>query len=153
MGQQRKLVKGLRNWKDCMEFKMVEIENQNRIFRTWENSTYGKYIIYEGIVSLIDVFSTRQSVHLKCLISISISKYYKQERRMIFINKKKPEKKITIPMYIVRSLDLMNWLCSQGYRVLKVEDSESNPRFKVFLYRDTPEIRKSVSLYLSQKEV
>lgn len=153
MGQQRKLVKGLRNWKDCMEFKMVEIENQNRIFRTWENSTYGKSIIYEGIVSLIDVFSTRQSVHLKCLISISISKYYKQERRMIFINKKKPEKKITIPMYIVRSLDLMNWLCSQGYRVLKVEDSESNPRFKVFLYRDTPEIRKSVSLYLSQKEV
>lgn len=153
MGQQRKLVKGLRNWKDCMEFKMVEIENQNRIFRTWENSTYGKSIIYEGIVSPIDVFSTRQSVHLKCLISISISKYYKQERRMIFINKKKPEKKITIPMYIVRSLDLMNWLCSQGYRVLKVEDSESNPRFKVFLYRDTPEIRKSVSLYLSQKEV
>lgn len=153
MGQQRKLENGLRNWKDYMEFKMVEIENQNRIFRTWENSTYGKSIIYEGIVSLIDVFSTRQSVHLKCLISISISKYYKQERRMIFINKKKPEKKITIPMYIVRSLDLMNWLCSQGYRVLKVEDSESNPRFKVFLYRDTPEIRKSVSLYLSQKEV
>ena len=72
---------------------------------------------------------------------------------MIFINKEKPERKITIPMYIVRSLDLMNWLCSQGYRVLKVEDSESNPRFKVFLYRDTPEIRKSVSLYLSQKGV
>ena len=52
-------------------------EEQNRIIRTWQNSTYGKSIIYEGIVSLIYVFSTRQSVHLKCLISISISKYYK----------------------------------------------------------------------------
>lgn len=56
-------------------------------------------------------------------------------------------------MYVVRSLDLMNWLCGQGYRVLKVEDGESNPRFKVFLYQDTPEIRKSVSVYLSQKGV
>ena len=27
-------------------------------------------------------------------------------------------------MYIVRSLELTNWLCGQGYRILKVEDSE-----------------------------
>lgn len=27
-------------------------------------------------------------------------------------------------MYIVRSLELANWLCGQGYKILKVEDSE-----------------------------
>jgi hypothetical protein len=65
----------------------------------------------------------------------------------------KRSNKDTISMYIIRSLDLMNWLCCQGYRVLKVEDSETDPRFKVFLFEDTPCIRKSVSVYLSQKGV
>lgn len=54
-------------------------------------------------------------------------------------------------MYIIRSLDLMNWLCNRGYRVLKVEDSERNPQFKVFFFKDTPEIRESVSMYLASK--
>lgn len=54
-------------------------------------------------------------------------------------------------MYIVRSLELANWLCNRGYKILKVEDSEKNPRFKVFLFEDTKQIRSSVSEYLSQK--
>lgn len=54
-------------------------------------------------------------------------------------------------MYIVRSLDLTNWLCGQGYPILKVEDSEKNPRYKVFLFEDTKQIRNSVAKYLSQK--
>lgn len=56
-------------------------------------------------------------------------------------------------MYIVRSLELTNWLCGQGYQILKVEDSEKNPKYKVFLFEDTSQIRKSVSEYLLQKEV
>lgn len=56
-------------------------------------------------------------------------------------------------MYIVRSLVLTNWLCSQGYQILKVEDSEKNSKFKVFLFEDTRQLRDSVSRYLSQKEV
>lgn len=54
-------------------------------------------------------------------------------------------------MYIVRSLELANWLCNRGYKMLKVEDSEKNPRFKVFLFEDTNYIRNSVSEYLLQK--
>ena len=27
-------------------------------------------------------------------------------------------------MYIVRSLNMVNWLCSHGFKILKVEDSE-----------------------------
>lgn len=54
-------------------------------------------------------------------------------------------------MYIVRSLDLTNWLCGQGYRILKVEDSEKNPKYKVFLFEDTKQIRNSVTEYLSKR--
>ena len=56
-------------------------------------------------------------------------------------------------MYIVRSLALTNWLCGQGYQILKVEDSEKDSRFKVFLFEDTAQIRRSVSKYLAQREV
>lgn len=54
-------------------------------------------------------------------------------------------------MYIVRSLELANWLCNRGYKILKVEDSEKNPKFKVFLFEDTKRIRSSVLEYLLQK--
>ena len=40
-------------------------------------------------------------------------------------------------MYIVRSLSMTNWLCNNGHKILKVEDSEKDPRFKVFLFEDT----------------
>ena len=56
-------------------------------------------------------------------------------------------------MYIVRSLELTNWLCGQGYKILKVEDSEKNPKYKIFLFEDTKQIRNSVAKFLLQKEV
>ena len=40
-------------------------------------------------------------------------------------------------MYIVRSLSMTNWLCNNGHKILKVEDSEKDSRFKVFLFEDT----------------
>ncbi len=46
-------------------------------------------------------------------------------------------RKEKIDMYIARSLDLVNWLCQRGFRLLKVEDSEKNPKYKVFLFRET----------------
>ena len=41
------------------------------------------------------------------------------------------------PMYIVRSLNMTNWLCNNGFKILKVEDSEKDARYKVFLFEDT----------------
>ena len=66
--------------------------------------------------------------------------------------KKAITKNETPQMYTVRSLDLMNWLCQKGFRVKKVLDADYNPRFKIFLYEDTPLIRQSVSVYLSQSQ-
>ena len=56
-------------------------------------------------------------------------------------------------MYIVKSLELTNWLCNRGYKILKVEDSEKNPKFKVFLFKDTKQLRSSISEYLLQRGV
>lgn len=40
-------------------------------------------------------------------------------------------------MCIVRSLSMANWLCNNGHKILKVEDSEKDFRLKVFLFEDT----------------
>ena len=50
-------------------------------------------------------------------------------------------------MYIVRSLSMANWLCNNGHKILKVEDSESNPRFKVFLFEDTVSLRNTIAQF------
>ena len=56
-------------------------------------------------------------------------------------------------MCTVRSLALANYLCNKGFQMLKVEDSEKNPKFKVFLFEDNKAIQNSITSYLSQKEV
>lgn len=33
---------------------------------------------------------------------------------------------------------MTNWLCNNGFKILKVEDSEKDDRLKVFLFEDTP---------------
>lgn len=53
--------------------------------------------------------------------------------------------------YIVRSLSMANWLCSNGHKILKVEDSEKNPKFKVFLFEDTPDLHNTMAKF--RKEV
>lgn len=48
-------------------------------------------------------------------------------------------------MYMVRSLSMANWLCNNGHQILKIEDSEKDSRFKVFLFEDT------VALHVTMK--
>nr|UWI13971.1 MAG: hypothetical protein [Bacteriophage sp.] len=50
-------------------------------------------------------------------------------------------------LYVVRSLRMTNWLCQRKFELLKVEDSEANPHFKVFLFADTPELRTSINQF------
>ena len=55
-------------------------------------------------------------------------------------------------MYIVRSLSMTNYLVRHGYDIMKVEDSNDNPRFKVFLFEKTPEFERSVGVFLSKRK-
>lgn len=50
-------------------------------------------------------------------------------------------------MYIVRSLAMTNWLCNNGFQILKVEDSEKDNRLKVFLFEDTPALHHIMMQY------
>lgn len=54
-------------------------------------------------------------------------------------------------MYIVRSLAMTNWLCNHGFHILKVEDSEADSRFKVFLFEDTAALHNTMAKYHRQK--
>ena len=50
-------------------------------------------------------------------------------------------------MYIVRSLSMANWLCNNGFQILKVEDNEKNSRLKVFLFEDTATLRNTMAQF------
>lgn len=50
-------------------------------------------------------------------------------------------------MYIVRSLNMTNWLCQHRHKILNVEDSEIDPRFKVFFFEDTVKLHQTMMSY------
>lgn len=50
-------------------------------------------------------------------------------------------------MCIVRSLSMANWLCNHGHKILKVEDSEKDSRFKVFLFEDTAALHNTMAKF------
>ena len=50
-------------------------------------------------------------------------------------------------MYIVRSLNMTNWLCNHGFKILKVEDSEKDANLKVFFFENTPELHRTMVKY------
>ncbi|MGF7057217.1 DUF5659 domain-containing protein [Brassicibacter mesophilus] len=52
-----------------------------------------------------------------------------------------------IQHYVVKSLKIANYLVRSGYDILKVEDSRSNNFYKVFIFEDSPELRKEVKRY------
>lgn len=56
-----------------------------------------------------------------------------------------------INMYIIRSLSMTNWLCSNGHKILKVEDSEKDPNLKVFFFEDTVALRKTMAKFKKER--
>lgn len=55
-------------------------------------------------------------------------------------------------MYVVRSIDLVNYLCQRGFKLLKAEDSKENPHYKVFMFQDSEPLRENVATYLSNRK-
>lgn len=50
-------------------------------------------------------------------------------------------------MYIVRSLSMTNHLAKNGHKILKVEDSEKNPKLKVFFFEDTAALHNTMAKF------
>lgn len=61
-------------------------------------------------------------------------------------------RKEKMPMYVVRSVGLINWLCRRGYTLLKAEDSKDNSKYKVFMFEDSEPLRQCVAEYLSTRK-
>lgn len=55
-------------------------------------------------------------------------------------------------MCTVRSLSMANWLCSNGHKILKVEDSEKDCRFKVFMFEDTASLHHTMGMFPSNSQ-
>ena len=45
---------------------------------------------------------------------------------------------------------MTNWLCSKGHRILKVEDSEIDSRFKVFFFADTNKLHETMAAFCKE---
>lgn len=56
-------------------------------------------------------------------------------------------------MYMVRSLPMTNGLCNHSFQILKVEDSEKDARFKVFLFEGTAALHNTMAQFDRNKEV
>ena len=54
-----------------------------------------------------------------------------------------------IKMFIIRSLNMANWLCRNGHDILKVEDSEKDPtgKLKVFFFEDTVALHATMTRF------
>lgn len=53
--------------------------------------------------------------------------------------------------YVVKSLEMTNFLVRQGHDIQKVDDARHNPEFKVFLFRDSKELRDSITMFTYMK--
>lgn len=49
--------------------------------------------------------------------------------------------------YIAYTLNMMMYLVRHGFDVVKAEDSINNPHYKVFLFRNTPELVEAINEY------
>ncbi len=53
--------------------------------------------------------------------------------------------------YVIKSLSMCNYLVRKGFDIVKVVDSKENPRFKVFLFTDCPELQIAMKSYKNKK--
>ena len=52
-------------------------------------------------------------------------------------------------LYVVRTLPLMMHLVRLNYDVVNVEDSDENPKYKVFLFRRSKNLENDIRKYVS----
>lgn len=49
--------------------------------------------------------------------------------------------------YIVKTIRLMTYLIRKGFNLYRVVDDSVNPYYKVFMFEDTPKLRKVITEY------
>ena len=49
--------------------------------------------------------------------------------------------------YVCTKMKLLTYLMKRGYMYIKIDKDRNNPRYTVWLFEDTPELREEVSRY------
>ena len=49
--------------------------------------------------------------------------------------------------YIAKTLRMMNYLVRQGFDCIKVKTDRNNPKFKIFIFEDSEELRNCLKHY------
>ena len=49
--------------------------------------------------------------------------------------------------YSIRAIKMANYLVRQGFDIVRVVDNNYNKKFKIFLFKDSPELRKAMEEY------
>lgn len=57
------------------------------------------------------------------------------------------------PKVIVYSLVMTNWLCMNGFPILKVEMSYKHPDLCVFFFEDTPELKRTMGKFRRERNI
>lgn len=50
-------------------------------------------------------------------------------------------------MYVIRTQKLATYLIEKGFELVRTDDNREDPRFKIFLFQDTPVLRAMVKQY------
>lgn len=54
-------------------------------------------------------------------------------------------------MYVCRRMKLCGFLLSKGFKYEKVEPDRYNPKFSVWIFKSSPELRLAIEEYYAQK--
>lgn len=50
-------------------------------------------------------------------------------------------------VYVVKHLRMATYLMSLGFRLIRTHEDRNNPKFNVFIFKDTEELRKAMNNY------
>lgn len=51
--------------------------------------------------------------------------------------------------YCVLNINMINWLCSNGFKILKLADNKYDQRQKVAYFKDTKALRECMAQYMN----
>lgn len=54
-------------------------------------------------------------------------------------------------MYVIKNQSLATFLMDKGFRLIKLQKDRNNPNRNVYLFKDSEELRKSITEYTNIK--
>lgn len=55
-------------------------------------------------------------------------------------------------MYVIKSQSMATYLMGKGFRLIKLQQDRNNPNRNVYLFKDSLELRKSITEYTNNKK-